>query len=86
MLQRHPNCENQRCAVCLEDAAALGQHLIKLTGDTYHDLLGEYHTWLSKHDIPPQTEHGWPTEQAYDDANINAFADERARAVGGHDA
>ena len=81
MLQRHPNCKNSDCGICLDDAIALERHLIQRTGDTYHDLLGEYRTWLDKRGITAETEYGWPTEQAYDDENINAFTAVWARAV-----
>ncbi len=51
--------------------------LMQRTGGTAHrsiDILNEYRTWLDFRKIPAETEDGWPTEEAYNDANRQAFA------------
>lgn len=77
MKQRHINCKNSRCRICLEDAEILEQKLTDLTstGNRF-DLLGHYHKWLSNKGINPETEFGWFTEKVFDDENIEEFCKE----------
>ena len=73
--QRHPNCTNDRCKTCLQDADNLMIYLEGATGDTWHDLLGKYRSWLDNNDIYAETEHGWPSINVYLPENIDAFVE-----------
>lgn len=73
MKMTHPNCADHECKVCLADAEKLGALLEEQMGDLCDDHLGEYYNWLKEHGIAPETAHGWLSEAAFDDDNINAF-------------
>lgn len=70
---RHINCQNPDCRICMEDHLSLGDLLGELTGNDKVDHLGKYHQWLSLHDIPPETEWGWATEESFCAANIKQY-------------
>ena len=71
--QRHQDCENTECKICLEDADRLGDFLEDAVGDICDDHLGEYYNWLKENNIGPENAHGWFSAEAFDDININAF-------------
>ncbi len=77
-LQRHTNCDKDRCSICLEDCEVLETELAERTGleKKYCDHLGEYRTWLDRNNIPAETEHGWFTEEVFDEENINNYVTE----------
>ena len=73
--QRHPNCTNPECKVCLADVELLATALEERFGDIeINDILGEYRHFLDEHDVPAETDHGWFTEEAFDERNLNSFA------------
>jgi hypothetical protein len=71
----HINCEDADCKVCLADAFRLEKYLFEKTRTDrkYHDLLSEYRVWVDAHNIPAETEFGWPTVETYEHENIEAF-------------
>jgi len=73
--QRHILCDKDRCEVCLNDCVALTDYLFERTGlqRQFHDMLGEYRTWLDKNHIPAESEYGWPRPQVFDAKNVDAF-------------
>lgn len=73
---RHPNCQNNNCWICLQDHERLGQYLAEAANNDTVDHLGKYHSWLSTHDIDPETEWGWATPEAFDPSNISAYVKE----------
>jgi len=76
MKLRHPNCQNTDCPICFRDHHELEKVLQEKTekGKQY-DLLGIYHKWLTDNDIPAETEWGWASTQAFEDANIDRFCE-----------
>jgi hypothetical protein len=60
----------------MEDHEQLQQILEERTGIDTIDHLGQYHSWLSKHGISPETEYGWATPESFDEENINAYVEE----------
>lgn len=75
-IQRHVNCEDPKCQVCLEDSQPLSDYLDEITGATTVDHLGRYHKWLSDKGIEPETEWGWWTEAVFKPENMKAYARE----------
>lgn len=74
-LQRHIDCVNSECAICLEDHTALGEYLyatIPASKDVY-DILAEYVAYLTKKEIYYQTIYGWATEICFDKATLDGF-------------
>jgi hypothetical protein len=57
-------------------AIALEQKLRDLTGLQKADVLSMYRSWLDRHAIPAEGTDGWPTEDAYDDANVQRWGRE----------
>ena len=72
--QRHQNCKDAECEICFEDAKLLEQAVKERMGNLCTDYLVEYRKFLDDHDIPTETEHGWPTAECFDERNLNAFA------------
>lgn len=72
---RHLKCDRDRCSVCLEDCIALTDYLFERTGlqRQFHDMLGEYRTWLDRNHIPAESKYGWPLPAVFDSKNIEAF-------------
>jgi len=77
-VQRHINCDNTRCYVCLEDTCTLETELAERTclEKKYCDHLGKYRTWLDHNNIPAETEHGWFTEEVFYEENISNYVTE----------
>jgi hypothetical protein len=77
--QRHPNCEDPYCKICLQDASSLEEELLKRTGNKkeWLDILGAYRTWLDSEGIPAETAHGWPTAAFYDETNVASYITHR---------
>lgn len=61
----------------LHRAENLESHLKKII-DPYnqYDVLGLYRKWLDENKILAETEDGWPTEEAYQKTNIDAFCNQ----------
>jgi len=74
-IQRHPNCKQDRCKTCLEDATTLTDYLFERTGlqRRFHDMLGEYRRWLDINEIPAESPTGWPMPEVYQRENVDAF-------------
>jgi len=87
--RRHPLCELTRCPVCFADHEELEQELLsQLFGENeaakqawrkHADTLGLYHSWLHRKGIPAEDAFGWATVEAFEDANIRAFAAEHTK-------
>ena len=78
-MRRHPDCQQDRCEVCLADHGALSDYLEAMIspGSARHTCwLEEYRKWLDKHAIPAET-HGWASREACDTINIEAFIKEK---------
>jgi len=76
-IQRHVNCEEPGCSICLQDAEALAAYLHRETGSSprTRDILHHYRTWLDRKGISAETEHGWPTANVFLPATIKAYLD-----------
>ncbi len=74
--QRHSNCSNTECKMCLDDALALANFLEQEIGDIKIDFLCDYRKWLDRNKISAETEHGWPTENVFSATNVNAYLSE----------
>lgn len=76
MTNRHPNCQDDRCQICLEDHAKVSERLEELTQNYRSDLDGYFHHWLKcVKKIEPETEWGWGTSAWFDDGLIQEFAE-----------
>ena len=74
MKQRHIDCQDARCRVCLDDAFRLEKRLEDEMGTGNRiDVLGRYRRWMDDKDIPAETEWGWSTSEVYQEENIKAF-------------
>lgn len=73
MIQRHINCKDQGCKVCLKDCDTLRIELEKKTGIDSIDQLCNYRKWLDRMGIKAETEWGWPTTKVFDEVNINKY-------------
>lgn len=74
-IQRHRDCSDDRCTKCLEDAQLLTDYLFERTGlvPRFHDILGEYRTWLDKNNIDAESRYGWPLAAVYAPKNVEGF-------------
>lgn len=74
-IQHHPTCDGDRCETCLNDCIALTDYLFERTGlqRQFHDMLGEYRSWLDREGIPAESKHGWPMPQVFKQENVEAF-------------
>lgn len=73
-LPTHKNCHSYPCGLCyIESGEILQDYLEQETSDTKHDLLGHYHSWLSRQGINPENEIGWWSLEAWDINNIDNF-------------
>ena len=73
MKRSHPRCENNRCALCLDEHLDLGKELDRRTGIDTVDHLGKFHKWLSDQGINPETGHGWGSAAYFDEENISNY-------------
>lgn len=72
-IMSHPNCQNSRCRICLDDSTRLQDYLEQETGDSFSDLLGKYRSWLDKNGIFAETEWGWFSINVFEPKNIKSF-------------
>jgi hypothetical protein len=71
--QRHINCQNTDCPICLEDHLAVGEY-IENEINLHYDWLGRYRTFLDKKfKRSTETEFGWATEEFFDAKNADEF-------------
>jgi len=75
--QRHFNCEDDRCKICLEDCFKLADFLDEKTGINKIDHLGKYRSFLDNRNIPAETEWGWFTENVFRKENIDAYIEDQ---------
>lgn len=74
VILHHKNCDIRRCQTCLNDASKLEMYLHQqIDKKRKHDVLGHYRTWLDKHGIESENEHGWILPSAYEKENIKGF-------------
>jgi len=73
--QRHPNCTDTECDVCLNDVLRLRDELLHRIGweKDFIDVLGHYRGWLERQGFVAETEHGWATPQVFDESNVEAY-------------
>lgn len=74
--QRHPDCAEDRCRVCLDDMWALMAYFDATIGDLKIDWLAKYRSFLDARGIPAESEHGWPLPVVYEHDNVLAFVRE----------
>ena len=74
MLQRHPNCKEDECRICLEDHEALEDRLGKETGVMLCDHLCQYRRFIDKRlGRSSETEWGWGCPEIFEEGNIKAY-------------
>lgn len=73
VIQRHQNCQDHGCKICLKDIQTLGDEIESRLGLHHLDHLGEYRKWLDANDIPSETAWGWATPEVFDEKNVSAF-------------
>ena len=76
VILRHPNCQESRCPICLEDHLSLGYLLNDLckTGNSI-DHLGKIHSWMSDNGKSPETEWGWATPETFSPVNVREYVE-----------
>ncbi len=71
-LNYHNGCSETRCPICQANNKVLEDILYDALGDSC-DWLGRYHAWLRSEGIEPETEGGWWSKDALNDANVQRF-------------
>ncbi len=78
MLQRHPNCKQDNCEVCLEDHEALEERLRKEMGGNLIDHLCQYRKFMDKRlGRSSETDWGWACPEVFEEENIKAYLREK---------
>ena len=73
-LKFHPDCNDLHCSICQQANSVLDDILYSSLSNR-HDWLGKYHSWLKKQGISPETDGGWWSREALNDANVERFID-----------
>lgn len=71
-LEFHDGCDDGYCSRCMKASNKLGDIIEGELGKQY-DRMGQYHSWLKKQGIMPETDGGWWSREALEESNVNNF-------------